>query len=59
MLNRKQIPVCLACHHKIHRGDYDGLNLNLVAKQIMRKLGIKKWVERELSPQELALKYTE
>ncbi|MFK7983591.1 MAG: reverse transcriptase domain-containing protein [Saprospiraceae bacterium] len=58
-LNRKQIPVCLDCHHKIHQGEYDGLNLNLVAKQIMHKLGIKKWEERELSPQELALMYAE
>ena len=34
-LNRKQIPVCLGCYQKIHRGEYDGLNLDLVAKQIM------------------------
>jgi group II intron reverse transcriptase/maturase len=59
MLNRKQIPVCLTCHHKIHRGNYDGLNLNLVAKQIMLKLGIRKWEERELHPQQLALMYAE
>ena len=58
-LNRKQIPVCLGCHDKIHCREYDGLNLNLIAKQIMYKLGIRKWEERELSPQELALLYAE
>jgi len=26
-LNRKQIPVCQACHEKIHRGHYDRLKL--------------------------------
>jgi group II intron reverse transcriptase/maturase len=26
-INRKQIPVCTACHGKIHRGEYDGLLL--------------------------------
>jgi group II intron reverse transcriptase/maturase len=26
-INRKQIPVCTACHGKIHRGEYDGLHL--------------------------------
>ncbi len=30
-MNRKQVPVCSACHRKIHRGEYDGLKLaNLV-----------------------------
>lgn len=27
-MNRKQIPVCPACHRKIHRGAYDGLRLS-------------------------------
>lgn len=27
-LNRKQLPVCRACHSLIHKGKYDGLNLN-------------------------------
>ncbi len=26
-LNRKQIPVCKACHRKIHRGEYDEMRL--------------------------------
>jgi predicted HNH restriction endonuclease len=26
-LNRKQIPVCIDCHNKIHKGTYDGLSL--------------------------------
>ncbi len=30
-LNRKQIPVCKTCHHKIHQGTYDGLNLSDLA----------------------------
>ncbi len=30
-LNRKQIPVCNPCHQKIHRGDYDGMNLSDLA----------------------------
>lgn len=28
MLNRKQIPVCKACHERIHRGTYDHLKLS-------------------------------
>jgi hypothetical protein len=31
MMNRKQIPVCTACHQKIHRGDYDGIRLSDLA----------------------------
>jgi hypothetical protein len=27
-LNRKQVPVCKDCHHKIHSGIYDGISLN-------------------------------
>ena len=27
LINRKQIPVCLECHGKIHRGEYDGISL--------------------------------
>lgn len=30
-LNRKQIPVCEECHHKIHQGAYDGLKLSSLA----------------------------
>jgi group II intron reverse transcriptase/maturase len=26
-LNRKQLPVCHACHQKIHKGEYDGISL--------------------------------
>jgi len=32
-LNRKQIPVCKDCHHKIHTGKYDGLSLNNLKKK--------------------------
>lgn len=31
ILNRKQIPVCHECHHKIHRGKYDGISLSQFA----------------------------
>jgi len=30
-LNRKQVPVCAACHDKIHRGEYDGIRLQDLA----------------------------
>jgi group II intron reverse transcriptase/maturase len=30
-LNRKQIPVCKACHRKIHKGEYDGIALHDLA----------------------------
>jgi hypothetical protein len=30
-LNRKQIPVCNACHRKIHQGAYDGISLHDLA----------------------------
>jgi group II intron reverse transcriptase/maturase len=30
-LNRKQIPVCKACHLKIHKGEYDGIGLQDLA----------------------------
>lgn len=51
-LNRKQIPVCKECHLKIHRGDYDGINLKQLAKDVRIKLGIKKWSSRNLTDQE-------
>lgn len=31
LINRKQIPVCLECHGKIHKGEYDGLELGQFA----------------------------
>jgi hypothetical protein len=30
-LNRKQVPVCTACHRKIHQGTYDGMRLSDLA----------------------------
>ncbi|WP_236601789.1 reverse transcriptase/maturase family protein [Ktedonobacter sp. SOSP1-52] len=30
-MNRKQIPVCIMCHQKIHCGDYDGMRLSDLA----------------------------
>lgn len=31
-LNRKQIPVCRECHHKIHEGRYNGVSLGELRK---------------------------
>lgn len=31
LINRKQIPVCRECHGKIHRGEYDGMELSQFA----------------------------
>jgi len=32
-LNRKQIPVCIKCHVKIHNGTYDGIGLKDLVKK--------------------------
>ena len=31
LINRKQIPVCQACHIDIHKGVHDGVNLRKLA----------------------------
>jgi len=31
-LNRKQVPVCKACHNNIHAGKYDGVSLKELQK---------------------------
>lgn len=49
-LNRKQVPVCKACHEKIHRGDYDGLGLKDLAYDL-RKVKILAERSRPLSVQ--------
>src|SRR6266566_3076569 len=38
-LNRKQVPVCKACHERIHRGEYDSLSLKELAYDL-RKIRI-------------------
>jgi len=38
-LNRKQVPVCKACHERIHRGEYDNLSLKELAYDL-RKIRI-------------------
>jgi group II intron reverse transcriptase/maturase len=38
-LNRKQVPVCKACHGRMHRGEYDGLSLKELAYDL-RKISI-------------------
>ena len=45
-IHRKQIPVCLSCHHRIHNGLYDGLDLRKVALKVMKDLGIRKWEDK-------------
>ena len=39
LLNRKQIPLCKNCHHKVHAGLYDGPSLNELRKSMRKKLG--------------------
>jgi len=41
ILNRKQVPVCKACHHKIHTGKYDGLRLEDLAYDPRKLAGVK------------------
>jgi hypothetical protein len=33
-INRKQLPVCHACHHDIHRGKYDGESLAAIEERL-------------------------
>jgi hypothetical protein len=35
-LNRKQVPVCKACHVRIHRGEYDGLSIKDLAYDLRK-----------------------
>jgi len=44
-LNRKQVPVCKACHERIHRGEYDSLNLKDMAFDL-RKVRITSGIPR-------------
>jgi nicotine oxidoreductase len=44
-LNRKQVPVCKACHERIHRGEYDSLNLKDMAYDL-RKVRITSGIPR-------------
>ena len=46
-INRKQVPLCLSCHHKVHKGLYDGININHAAEQFYKNLGFSKWKNRE------------
>lgn len=40
-LNRKQIPVCLDCHNKIHKGLYNGLSLKDLKRPNMQEKNSK------------------
>jgi group II intron reverse transcriptase/maturase len=44
-LNRKQVPVCKACHERIHRGEYDSLSLKELAYDL-RKVRITSGIPR-------------
>jgi hypothetical protein len=44
-LNRKQVPVCKACHERIHRGEYDGLSLKELSYDL-RKIRITSGIPR-------------
>jgi hypothetical protein len=44
-LNRKQVPVCKACHERIHRGEYDGLSLKELAYDL-RKVRVTPGIPR-------------
>ena len=44
-LNRKQVPVCKACHERIHRGEYDGLSLKELAYDL-RKIRVTSGLPR-------------
>ena len=46
-INRKQVPLCLSCHHKVHKGQYDGESIDKLAQQFYKNLGFKKWEDRE------------
>jgi group II intron reverse transcriptase/maturase len=35
-LNRKQVPVCKACHERVHRGEYDGISLKELAYDLRK-----------------------
>jgi len=46
-INRKQIPLCLSCHWRVHNGVYDGVSVKEAAKQFYKNLGFTKWKNRE------------
>lgn len=37
-INRKQVPLCSACHHQVHSGNYQGLSLKYLKKTKKTKL---------------------
>ena len=36
-INRKQLPVCHACHRDIHRGRYDGARLKAIMQRLQTR----------------------
>jgi hypothetical protein len=34
-INRKQVPLCVQCHNKVHSGQYDGMSLKYLADMSM------------------------
>lgn len=47
--NRKQIPICRACHEDAHSGRYDGENLKLKMPQIIYKFDNRKLVDNRIA----------
>ena len=39
LLNRKQIPLCINCHKKVHAGLYDGPALEILRRKLRKELG--------------------
>ena len=35
-MNRKQIPLCQSCHNKVHKGEYDGISLSSLHKNLKK-----------------------
>ena len=46
-INRKQVPLCIDCHTKVHQGLYDGIDIKRAAQQFYKNLGFTKWKDRE------------
>lgn len=46
-INRKQVPLCVSCHSKVHNGQYDGISVNDATEQFYKNLGFSKWQDRE------------
>lgn len=46
-INRKQVPLCLSCHWRVHNGLYNGISVKEASKQFYKNLGFSRWKDRE------------